>query len=75
MKELETRTCADSKCGAKFRCLPTSTQTGCCRDHDTVGKTYRDKMVMRRLKHKKKPVDELTGAELIDVTDLVIDEE
>lgn len=50
--QLETRSCSEPKCSVKFRCLPTSTQTGCCRNHDKVGQEYKRRMSLRRKKKK-----------------------
>lgn len=68
--KLVTRPCTFPKCTATFRCLPTSMQTGCCRDHDARGIKYRRELVQRRKKRRKGAEFDLeTGVVLEDVTD------
>jgi len=70
--ELETRVCADTTCRAKFRCLPNSPQTGCCRNHDERGKVFVQKFTLRR-KKKKTSYDPELGVELVDVTEEILE--
>jgi hypothetical protein len=65
--QLETRCCIEPGCKRTFKCLPTSQQTGCCRNHDKAGQEFKNRFSLRRKKNKD--FDSETGVELVDVTD------